>query len=210
MKLTRAEKREEKLERKKRETLVREEGRLLVELNSTLDIEMWSKVDLGSNILHQRLDGLNKVRDMPIEGFPSWKLSFNPEKDPENLSLGHLVLIYAGEGANYYVELNRYSDNIARILLKEIEIRNFINAVIEGMKGIASAFDEEFCKELSSLSAESRAILNLAIEKTKRAVRIERSASGIFRKGEWLVFPSFEFTLLNKTKVDEIRRAATA
>lgn len=206
MRLTRAEKREEKLERKKRETLAKEEGQFLVDLGSALDIEMWSKIDVGANVLHRSLDHLNRVRSVSLKDFPRWKLSFEPKKDSENLSMGHLVLIYSGEGARYYVELRKYSDNIARILLKEIETRLLAGAIIEGIKEISSAFNKDFDKELEALSEDSRALVELTIERTKEVVRLKRWSLGVV-KSKYIIFPRFERTVLDKSKVEELEKA---
>lgn len=204
--LSKTEKKEEKMENKKKGSLAKEGARRIIDLAETIDIEMWSKLEVGAEVLHRSLDQLNRAQNITLKDFPGWKISFAPEKDSENLSLGYFILSHTGEESNYFLELKKYSDNIARILFKVLEIRPFVDAVIEGIKTIAGDFDEDFNEELEALPEQSQSLAEIAIAKTREAVRLKRWSSGIIR-APYIVLPRFERVILDRSKVEELEKA---
>ena len=196
---------EERRKRQERIHLAREEAKRLVGFNFGIDTEMFARKETGTS-LGADMARLNVPRSFSLPSpYQDWKISFYPDEKEDGFSLGYFILSCATEELTHYIELKNYSQELVKVILEQPEIRRFIHAVEEGMRGILDHFNEDFDQHLQSLSPEKRQLAPILVSKEIKIVRLARASAGtlnILNRFRWIL--PFE-VVLGKSSIDEAK-----
>lgn len=197
--------REERKRKKERLMTAESTAKDLVRLNFSIDTEMFARKEAGAS-LGAETGGLNIVRQFSLlPPFQDWAISFRPNEEKEEFSLGHFILHCHTEELNHHIELKNLSPELIKIVLEQPEIRRFSETAKDGMRKALKSFNSHFSNCLESLSQEKRELAPILVSKEIKIVRLARASTdtlNILNRFRW-IFPVE--VVVGKSSIDEAK-----